>query len=231
MINSGSVAARSRAARANHRLILPLGLILIAAACTTTTPVTPPITVEPVSPAPAARPAAVPVTAPSTTSVTAPPSAAATAPVPTRTPATARPPAPPPLLGSVSRGELKTYASWTSLFTSAYSPDPSAVATIRANSDGVSVLLILGTWCGDSKREVPRYFAIMDEAGIGDATLTSVGVDRTKKDAGGLTEQHAITRVPTFVFFRHGREIGRVVEKVPAGSTLEAEIAKILSVK
>jgi hypothetical protein len=71
----------------------------------------------------------------------------------------------------------------------------------------------------------------MDAAGVTDAKLTSVGVDRSKKDAGGLTEKWGITRVPTFVFMRKGQEIGRVVERVPAGSTLEAEIAKIVSVK
>ncbi len=102
------------------------------------------------------------------------------------------------------------------------------MATIKANAKDVTVLLILGTWCGDSKRDVPRYFAVMDAAGIADHTLTAVGVDRTKKDTEGLTDKWGITRVPTFVFFRQGQEVGRVVERVPAGSTLEAEIAKIL---
>ena len=50
----------------------------------------------------------------------------------------------------------------------------------------------------------------------------------TKKDAEGLTEKYAITRVPTFVFLLDGKEIGRFVEKTPAGSTFEAEVAKIL---
>jgi thiol-disulfide isomerase/thioredoxin len=87
----------------------------------------------------------------------------------------------------------------------------------------------MGTWCPDSKRELPRFFATMEAAGIGDSVLTMVGVDRTKKDAEGLTEQWNITRVPTFVFLRDGREFGRFVERTPAGSTFEAEIAKILS--
>jgi thiol-disulfide isomerase/thioredoxin len=91
--------------------------------------------------------------------------------------------------------------------------------------------MIMATWCPDSKRELPRYFVIMDAAGVADSTLTMVGVDRTKKDSEGLTEKWGITRVPTFVFFRKGQEIGRVVERVPAGSTLEAEIAKMLGAK
>ena len=91
------------------------------------------------------------------------------------------------------------------------------------------MLVIMATWCPDSKREMPRYFAIADAAGLSDAVMTMVGVDRSKKDAEGLTEKWAVTRVPTFVFFRKGQEVGRVVEKVPAGSTLEAEIAKVLA--
>jgi thiol-disulfide isomerase/thioredoxin len=90
------------------------------------------------------------------------------------------------------------------------------------------VLLIMATWCPDSKRELPRFFAIMDGAGMNEAALTMVGVDRTKKDPDGLTEKWGITRVPTFVFFRNGQEAGRVVEKLPAGATLEGEIAKLL---
>ena len=89
----------------------------------------------------------------------------------------------------------------------------------------------MATWCPDSKRELPRYFAVMDAAGVADSMLTMAGVDRTKKDTEGLTEKWGITRVPTFVFFRKGQEIGRFVERVPAGSTLEAEIAKILGGK
>jgi thiol-disulfide isomerase/thioredoxin len=110
-------------------------------------------------------------------------------------------------------------------------PDPAAIAAIKSSARDVTVLLIMATWCPDSRRELPRYFAIMDAAGVADSTLTMVGVDRTKKDGEGLTDKWGITRVPTFVFLRKGQEIGRVVERVPAGTTLEAEIAKVLGPK
>jgi thiol-disulfide isomerase/thioredoxin len=110
-------------------------------------------------------------------------------------------------------------------------PDASAVAAIAAGADGATVLLVVGTWCPDSRREVPRFLAIMDAAGIRESQLTMVGVDRTKKDAEGLTEKWGITRVPTFVFLRNGQEIGRVVERTPAGATLEGEIARVLAAK
>ncbi len=139
----------------------------------------------------------------------------------------ARSPAPPPLVGHVKRATVENYATWKALRAQDYTPDTAAVRTIRARGKGVTVLLILGTWCPDSKREVPRFFKIFDQARINIGTVTMVGVDRTKKDAEGLTVKHSITRVPTFVFFRNNEEIGRVTER--ATTTLEKDIAAILA--
>ena len=134
-------------------------------------------------------------------------------------------------MGHVTREEIRAYEPWKPLFVEPYVPDAPAIAAIRANANGVTVLLIVATWCPDSKREIPRFFAIMDGAGISDSQLTMVGVDRTKKDAEGRTEKWGITRVPTFVFLRNGQEVGRVVERTPAGATLEGEIARVLAPK
>ena len=164
-----------------------------------------------------------PIAAPAPPPVAAPPAVA-----PAPPPAAPRPPAPAPLLGHVTREQVMNYAAWQSLFAQPYSPDPGAIATIKANANDVTVLLIMATWCPDSKRELPRFFAIMDGVGMDETLLTMVGVDRTKKDPEGLTEKWGITRVPTFVFLRNGQEVGRVVEKLPAGATLEGEIARLL---
>ena len=190
--------------------VMAAAALLLTAGCG---PKTPPEAPTPTAATPAvATPAARPVA----------PAAAS----PTAAPAT--PAAPEPLLGHVTRQALRAYAGWLPLWEQPYTPDPEAVATIKAGAKDVTVLLVMGTWCPDSKREMPRYFGTMDAAGIGNSVLTMVGVDRTKKDTEGLTEKYGITRVPTFVFFRNGKEIGRFVERTPAGSTFEAEVAKIL---
>jgi len=212
---------------AAHRPFMTLSTLALAGAIAASTacagstrpiaaPAPPPVAAPPavaavvVQPAPPA-PAVPPVDAASATPAAAP-----------------RPPAPAPLLGHVTREQVRNYASWQSLFAQPYAPDPGAIATITANTNDVTVLLIMATWCPDSKRELPRFFAIMDGVGMNEAMLTMVGVDRTKKDPEGLTEKWGITRVPTFVFLRNGLEVGRVVEKLPAGTTLEGEIARLL---
>jgi hypothetical protein len=138
----------------------------------------------------------------------------------------ARPPAPEPLVGQVTRATLEDFETWKTLRAQDYTPDASAVKAIGERGRDVSVLAIVATWCPDSKREVPRFFKIYDQAGIGLGTVTLVAVDRTKKDAEGLTGTHQVTRVPTFVFFRGGQEIGRVTER--AVTTLEGDIAAIV---
>jgi len=107
-------------------------------------------------------------------------------------------------------------------------PDTESVTSIKRDAKGLSVLLVMGTWCPDSKREMPRYFATMDAAGIDDSKLTMIGVDATKKDTEGLTEKFNITRVPTFIFMRDGKEVARFVERTPVGTTFEKELARIL---
>ena len=132
-----------------------------------------------------------------------------------------------PLVGPVTRTELESYETWKTLRAQDYTPDPAAVQTIGQRGRDVRVLAIVATWCPDSKREVPRFFKIYDQAGLGTDRVTMVGVDRSKKDAEGLTLKYEILRVPTFVFFRGDREIGRVTER--AVTTLERDIAAILT--
>jgi hypothetical protein len=161
----------------------------------------------------------------------APPAAAAPAKAPEAPPAAAKPaavaPAPAPLTGHVTRVALEDYETWKTLRAQDYTPDAAAVKTIAERGKDVQVLAIVATWCPDSKREVPRFFKIYDQARLGMGKVTLVAVDRSKKDAEGLTVKYDILRVPTFVFFRGDKEIGRVVER--AVTTLEQDIATVLT--
>ena len=101
------------------------------------------------------------------------------------------------------------------------------VEMIRTLSNSVDIVVVLGTWCGDSKREVPRFLKIVDLSEIPSTQVTFYGVDRTKKSADGVTEKHHIERVPTFLFLKHGEEVGRIVES-PKNS-LEEDMLVILA--
>ena len=91
----------------------------------------------------------------------------------------------------------------------------------------METIVLLGTWCGDSRREVPRFLRIADMAGIPADRITLVGVDRAKKSGDGMSDRYPVEKVPTFIFLKGGVEIGRIVE-TPAG-TLEGDMLTILA--
>ncbi len=129
-----------------------------------------------------------------------------------------------------TRVEIESFNDqWKALRAADYTPDAAAVATIRQNVTGVSAFIVLGTWCPDTRRDLPRFFKIADQAGWPASRMTLLAVDRTKKDPGGETVKWNVTRVPTFIFLRNGKEIGRVTERPT--TTLEQDIAQIVAVK
>lgn len=136
-------------------------------------------------------------------------------------------PTPQPLTGRVSRAEVEAAPGWEKLKAEDYTPDESLVDEIRENAGEVEVLLFLGTWCGDSKREVPHFFKLMDLAGISESQVEIIALDRSKIDDEGLAEKWEVMYVPTFIFIENDIEIGRIVES-PTES-LEADLADILS--
>lgn len=99
----------------------------------------------------------------------------------------------------------------------------------RAISNIDSIQVFFGSWCGDSKREVPRFLKIMDELKFNNVEL--IGLDHTfqnyKQSPFGEEEGLGIHRVPTFIFYTDSTEVGRIVED-PV-SSLEGDIFQILT--
>ena len=128
------------------------------------------------------------------------------------------PPRPPAvLLGRVAWPELAALDGWQAE-RDGYLPDAEAVARLASATGSYRVVAVLGTWCEDSAREVPRLQRVLDEVGGGRLEEVLIAVDRTKKVedaevAALLTEGTMMERVPTiFVFDELGAELGRVVE-------------------
>jgi hypothetical protein len=91
--------------------------------------------------------------------------------------------------------------------------------------------LFFGSWCGDSRREVPRLVKVLDEMGFPKDQVELIGVDavegREKRSPGGEEQGLEIYRVPTLVVRREGKEIARLVE-FPVLS-LERDLLAMLS--
>jgi thiol-disulfide isomerase/thioredoxin len=138
------------------------------------------------------------------------------------------------LVGEVTREDVARIEPAWEDSARAYQPDSSAIAILAAVARPVQIKVIFGTWCSDSRREVPRLWKILDRAHNPNLQLEMIAVGR-KDDAAAeqklaelglpkdLRAQYDLTAVPTFIFSQDGTELGRVIES-PAG-TLEGDAA------
>ena len=97
----------------------------------------------------------------------------------------------------------------------------------QIQKDGLSIKIVMGTWCPDSRREVPRFMRIIDSWQFPAEKITFIGVDNSKLSPVGEYESLGIQRVPTFIFYKNNIEAGRIIE-VPVTS-LEQDIVNILN--
>lgn len=134
----------------------------------------------------------------------------------------------PMLLGICDRAALldSNFAWWYESEYLNYECNISAVDSIKQKLDGLSVLIVMGTWCSDSRREVPRFLRILDELNFSNELLTINYVDRKKESPEGDFSSLDIKFVPTFIFYKGGKEIGRIIETPQI--TLESDFKNIL---
>ncbi|WP_300361744.1 thioredoxin [uncultured Pseudoalteromonas sp.] len=93
-----------------------------------------------------------------------------------------------------------------------YSPSEDDLNTIKTLS-GKQVLVFLGTWCHDSKREVPRLLKLLDGSGVKLGSLQLIAVGYDKLDPDGLAKQYDLRYTPTFIVSSNGKELLRMIEK------------------
>lgn len=93
--------------------------------------------------------------------------------------------------------------------------------------ENLTLKIVMGTWCPDSRREVPRFMKILELWKFPTANTTFIGVDNAKIAPVGEYESLNIERVPTFIFYKNNFEAGRIIE-VPKTS-LEQDIVNILT--
>jgi len=117
-----------------------------------------------------------------------------------------------PLLGEITFEQLLDLPGWFGEELAGYRPNMEHVNQIPQYMNDVEILCVIGTWCSDSRREVPRMFRLMQLTSIQPEVMRMIGVDREKMSPGGETVDLMIERVPTFIFYRDGMEIGRIIE-------------------
>src|ERR1051326_2841993 len=128
--------------------------------------------------------------------------------------------------GPMTEAELwATAPVWKSIHDH-YTPDATVVAQVRA-AKPARVTIVFATWCGDSKRAVPRLLKALHEANNPLLQVDLYGIGPDFLTPLELVRDERLTNVPTMIVERGRKEIGRVVE-TPATATVEQDVAMIL---
>lgn len=132
--------------------------------------------------------------------------------------------------GFMTKQELATDSAfkWFADNQKGYVPEQNALQAFRANKDSINIVAFGGTWCGDTKYILPKFFVLTDAAGLSQDRVTLLGVDHNKKTIQHLAEAFGVVNVPTFIVMKNGKEIGRVVEYGKYGM-FDKELGEIIS--
>jgi hypothetical protein len=133
------------------------------------------------------------------------------------------------LKGTVKRQVLENDSAfgWFHQNQSGYVPNTDAVSLLRAKGEKARFLVFGGTWCDDTQNLLPKFYLLMDAAGIGSDQVEFVAVDRQKHALNHRPEEMHLAHTPTFIILKGDKEAGRVIEYGKNGQW-ETEIAEIV---
>ena len=120
------------------------------------------------------------------------------------------------------------YSSWYDNGFDQYQPKSEAINNLLGiNKNDITIKIVMGTWCPDSRREVPRFMKVLNLWHFPVTKLTFIGVDNEKHSPVGEYVNLGIVRVPTFIVYKNNIEAGRIIEN--PSTSLEQDIVNILT--
>lgn len=122
------------------------------------------------------------------------------------------------LLGEINKNGLtqNSFKAWFLKNYDNYLVNKAIAKQLKDSLKHYEIKVFLGTWCGDSKKEIPRFYKVLETARFPENQLQVIAVNRTE-DAYKQSPNHEekglnIHRVPTFIFYKDGKEVNRIVE-------------------
>jgi len=113
-----------------------------------------------------------------------------------------------------------------------YNANRQAISELKAVNKNLSFIVFGGSWCPDTKKALPRFYKVVEESQIPAKKIALYGVDHEKKSqdkpVNGKTksDEYGIHRVPVFIIFYDGNEIGRLNEK--PDKSLEEDMVQLI---
>ena len=137
------------------------------------------------------------------------------------------------LINACTREGLTTFPEFKEMYDplyTAYTPDAATMIELKKLVKKEKIKIVFGTWCGDSKVNVPNFFKILDALHFKEKNVELIAVDGNKKAENGIIDGLEIKMVPTFIVYdQTGKELGRIIEGPK--TTLEGDLLAIYQKK
>ncbi len=135
------------------------------------------------------------------------------------------------LIGNGARADFadSSFSGWFNEGYKFYKPHFSDEKKLSSKLKNYKIKIVMGTWCSDSRREVPAFYKVLDELHYPTNKINLVFVNRKLQAPGVDKKKENITNVPTIIVSKKGKEIGRIVES-PI-NTLENDLSDIVNGK
>lgn len=133
------------------------------------------------------------------------------------------------LIGIVTKSDFlaEPFNEWFTYNYDDYTVNKESINSLKPLLKKVTIKAFMGTWCSDSQEQTPIFYKVFDAADFNYKNLELVAVNEDRKTPDNLQKGLKIKRVPTYIFYVEGKEIGRFVE-YPRES-VEADMLKIVS--
>lgn len=116
--------------------------------------------------------------------------------------------------------------TWFNKNYSEYRYDSSSVEKLKNLSADYHIIVVGATWCPDTHLQLPRFYKVIDDAGIPRERIKLYFVDRELKDSEMVSKKYKIKKVPTFILMKGAKEKERIVEKPK--ESIESDLVKFI---
>ncbi|MDA8807684.1 thioredoxin family protein [Flavobacteriaceae bacterium] len=133
------------------------------------------------------------------------------------------------IIGLFDRKELSNnpHSEWFNQNYSDYNLDKETLNKLKPLFKDIEITVFMGTWCSDSRKEIPVFYKLIDKLKFGEESIELIGMTLEKTTPDSLEFNQNLINVPTFIFKKDGKEINRIVE-FPL-ETIEKDILEILT--
>jgi thiol-disulfide isomerase/thioredoxin len=120
-------------------------------------------------------------------------------------------------LAQYARDELRGDAVYRG-----YRPRTALLDQVAHLLPSAHVLVVSGTWCGDCRREVPKFARIMEH-------LPDAWTIELRQDDDDTRRQYEVLAIPSFIVLDapDGLELGRIIESPTGDEGIEGDLLAI----